>query len=91
MKRDIKLAEIVVNRNVGKEIKVGDVVTRMLAGSIPLKVIVGQIKDGIIKVGSEDGEISWEEGWSFKQTTLCEIDEDLGWDGETVTGSYLII
>lgn len=27
--------------------------------------------------------------WQFDETTGLEIDTDLGWDGKTITGSYL--
>lgn len=59
--------------------KVGDKVTRMLAGRIPMTLIVTAIDDEFIHVGG---------GWKFDKTTGAEVDEELGW-GNKGTGSYL--
>lgn len=69
-------------------IKVGDVVTRMLGGVVPMKLIVGEIdeKEDMIYIGKKD-----QGGWKFDRITGVEIDEDLGWTRESGnTGSYLI-
>jgi hypothetical protein len=55
-----------------------------------MQVVVGYIDEKIFKVGSWGGEVSWEHGWTFNKETGAEIDEDLGWDGKTITGSYII-
>lgn len=60
--------------------QVGDIVTRMLAGTVPMELRVTEITDDKIVCG-------W---WTFDKNTLGEIDEDLGWDGVTNTGSYLV-
>lgn len=58
--------------------KIGDYVTRMLAGSIPMQLKVTAIDNKFIHCGD----------WKFDKTTGAEVDEDLGW-GTEVTGSYL--
>lgn len=72
-----------------KHVKKGDVVTRMLAGKIPMKVIVGKVDDDFIYTSSEDGIVTLQEGWKFRRENGAEVDEDLGWDGITHTGSFL--
>lgn len=72
-----------------KDVKVGDKLIRLLGGKLEIPVIVGEVTDDTIKVGSEDGIIPWEEGWTFNRITGAEIDEELGWDGITVTGSFI--
>ena len=61
-----------------KNIKVGDVVTRMLAGKVPLELKVTQV-DELIHCGP----------WTFSRNNGAEIDPELGWT-ESVTGSYLV-
>lgn len=72
-------------------IKKGDTVTRLLAGVVQMKLIVGKVDDTLIYCGSADGVVSLEEGWKFRRDTGAEVDEDLNWDGITKTGSYLIL
>jgi hypothetical protein len=63
-------------------IKVGDQVTRMLAGKIAMQLRVTTIADGVITCG----------GWTFDQRTGAEIDDDLGWGAPPMmTGSYLLV
>lgn len=63
-----------------EEIRVGSVVRRMLAGTIPVDLIVQKIENGVIDCG-----------WTFDLATGAEIDKDLGWGPKYgVTGSYLI-
>lgn len=62
-----------------QELKVGDSVTRMLSGLIPMPLKVTSINDNIITCGA----------WEFNRLTGAEIDDDLGWDGVSKTGSYL--
>ena len=59
-------------------LKVGDIVTRMLGGKIPLELKVTEITDDLIICGA----------WTFSKNNGAEIDEDLGWNEET-TGSYI--
>lgn len=59
-------------------LKVGDVVKRMLGGSIPMELKITKIDDKCIYCGP----------WKFSKNTGGEIDEDLHWDGFH-TGSYL--
>jgi len=74
-----------------KHVKVGDIVTRMLAGVVPCKLKVTEVTDTLIISGTEECN------WSFDRATGAEVDEDLGWgirDANGVmspTGSYLII
>ena len=58
--------------------KVGDIVTRMLAGDIPMKLKITEIDDKFIHCG-------W---WKFDKDNGAEIDEELGWTNKK-TGSFL--
>lgn len=61
-------------------VKPGDVVTRMLAGVVPMKLKVAAVTDKIIDCG-----------WTFDRITGAEIDEDLDWGPPPKhTGSYLV-
>ena len=64
-----------------ENLKVGDVVARMLGGGpIPMKLPVSAITDRIITCNA----------WQFDRATGAEIDEDLGWGPPPLmTGSYL--
>lgn len=62
-------------------LQVGDVITRVLAGTIPTKVVVSSIDDTYIHCGP----------WKFLKRTGCEVDEEIGWDGVNHTGSFLAI
>lgn len=59
--------------------KVGDQVTRILADTISMQLIVTAIDEEFIHVGG---------GWKFDKVTGAEIDEELGWNKER-TGSYI--
>lgn len=59
-------------------IKPGDVVTRMLAGRVPMKLKVTKVSDELIYCGD----------WMFSRRTGDEIDPDLGW-AEYSSGSFL--
>ena len=71
-------------------IKENDIVTRSLGG-MPMKMLVGNVDDKYIYVGSADGMIPWKHGWKFRRENGAEVDEDLGWDGTERTGSVLIL
>jgi len=58
--------------------KVGDQVTRVLAGSVNMPLKVTEIDDNFIHCGP----------WKFDKNTGAEVDEDLNW-GNGGTGSYL--
>ena len=66
-------------------IKVGDKVTRMVAGGVPMmECTVSEIDDKFIHCGA----------WKFDKKTGAEVDEYLGWgvvdaDGTVRTGTYL--
>jgi hypothetical protein len=61
-------------------ITVGMQVKRILAGSIPMDLLVSEVTDTRIICGP----------YEFDKKTGAEIDEDLGWGPETGhTGSYL--
>ena len=74
-----------------QSLKVGDFVERALGGTVLMKMKVVDITDRIVcinipKKGEPDfGPADWE----FHKETGAEIDEDLGWDGVNITGSYL--
>ena len=61
-------------------LKVGDKVTRMLAGVISLELIVTKITSNTIECGD----------WTFDLATGAEIDDYLGWGPPPkITGSYI--
>jgi hypothetical protein len=60
------------------DVKVGDIVTRNIAG-LPMMLKVSEVTDELIHCGP----------WKFRKDTGGEVDEDLGWDGVTLTGSIL--
>ena len=63
-------------------LSVGDTVTRMLAGTIPIKLKVTQITPEKIVCDL----------WEFDPATGAEIDDDLGWGPPPlITGSYIIL
>ncbi len=80
-------------------VKVGDVLVRGVGadGATMMKLIVGKTDDEFVYCGShseEDaknpfGPIDWEEGWKFRKSTGLEVDEDLGWNGITTTGTFI--
>lgn len=78
-----------------EHVKVGDRITRMLAG-IPMHVIVTRVTDKLIICGSADGIVKGgdendHEGWWFDRVTGAEIDEDLNWGPPPKhTGSFLL-
>ena len=63
---------------VDNEIKIGETVVRMLAGKIPMDLIISDITDNKIICGA----------YEFDIRTGAEIDDELGW-GNDITGSYL--
>jgi hypothetical protein len=63
------------------KLKAGDMVIRMLAGTIPVPVKVEKVEHGVIYMHG---------GWTFLVSTGAEVDGELGWDGITRTGSYLL-
>lgn len=62
----------------GKSVRIGMKVRRMLAGKVPMELMVTDLNDTLVTCG-------W---WTFDRTTGVEIDEELGW-GLTITGSVL--
>lgn len=62
------------------DVKVGDIVTRMLAGSIPMQLKVTAISKEFIYCGP----------WVFNRANGGEVDLELEWDGVKTTGSYLV-
>ena len=63
-----------------EKVDVGDVVVRMLAGTLPMKLRVSKLTDKVITCGD----------WDFDRATGAEIDELLGWGPPPLmTGSYL--
>jgi hypothetical protein len=65
-----------------RQLQVGDAVTRMLAGSIPMRLVVTAIEGEIIRCGA----------WTFDGEGGFEVDEDLGWGPKTgITGSFIVV
>lgn len=72
------------------DLKPGDEVYRYLAGELPMKMVVREIKDDLIVCDAKqaDGSV-FPGGWTFSMRGI-EEDSDLGWGEEQgVTGSYL--
>jgi hypothetical protein len=61
-----------------ENLRVGDQVTRWLAGVVPMPLAVTAIKGGLIECGL----------WTFDARNGAEVDPELGWD-EGGTGSYI--
>ena len=62
--------------------QVGDKVTRMLAGTIPMELAITKITEDRIICGA----------WEFDKKTGAEIDEELGWGPPPefeITGSFI--
>lgn len=62
-------------------VEVGDRVTRLLGGSIPMLLEVEKV---------DMHHIYTKGGWVFMRHNGAEIDPDIGWDANTKTGSYLV-
>lgn len=70
-----------------RDLKPGDKVTRMLAGTIPMKMEVLEVSDTIIKCGALDCPGA---DWEFDRATGAEVDELLNWGPPPkMTGSFL--
>lgn len=75
------------------DIKVGDMVTRWLAGTIPDDLEVISIANGRIVCAKPGQAWSYQpgEGWTFDMISGAEIDEELGWGPPPRhTGSYIV-
>ena len=79
MKIVSKTKSMPVNTDFLASLQVGDTVTRMLAGVVPMVLRVTAMDDKLITCGA----------WTFDRATGGEVDEDLGWDGVNHTGSVL--
>lgn len=60
--------------------KIGQLVTRMLAGCIPMELEITEIDEDFVHCGD----------WKFDKNTGIEIDEELEWDNSK-SGSYLVM
>ena len=60
-------------------LNVGDLVARTMGGKVVMTLKVTAMTDRVVCCGP----------WTFLKSTGGEIDEDLGWDGETITGSTI--
>ena len=61
-------------------LKPGDKIVRLIAGSVPMTMVVDRIESNLIHMHG---------GWTFDVNTGAEVDEDLGWGNEH-TGSFLV-
>ena len=67
--------------------KVGDEVTRMLAGVLPMKMVITKIENGLIHCDALD----FRGDWTFDELTGVEEDEELEWGVKFgASGSYLV-
>ena len=76
-------------------LSVGDEAVRMLGGleGVAMEMLVTRIDEGEPPVGNIITACPVKEPgieYTFSQETSCEIDTDLGWDGVSLTGSFLI-
>ena len=62
-----------------RALQVGDKVTRMLGGVVPMPMVVTEVTDTTVVCGA----------WTFSRRNGAELDPDLGWDDEQ-TGSYIV-
>lgn len=72
--------------------KVGDKVTRWLAGTLPMPMVIIKVTEDIIECTITDGEPSKEVlgAWTFDRITGAEVDKDLNWGPPPlVTGSFI--
>jgi hypothetical protein len=66
-------------------LKAGETVTRLLGGSIPMRLVVTEIDERFIYCGRPGA------GWMFDRDTGIEVDEELGWGPQFgITGSFLV-
>lgn len=76
-----------------RHLKKGDKVTRMLAGKLPMPMLVMEVSENrIFCVAENAGQEHWEaeEMWQFDRDTGVEEDHDLGWGVQFgQTGSFL--
>lgn len=71
-------------------VKVGDVVTRMLAGVITKQLVVVEVDEKLIYCCPMGYKWPKEECWSFDIATGAEVDDFLNWGPPPkMTGSYL--
>lgn len=63
-------------------LKVGDTVIRMLAGTVPMRLQVNEVTDSTLVCAL----------WTFDKATGAEIDEDLNWGPPPLkTGSFITL
>jgi hypothetical protein len=66
-----------------RDVGVGDSVTRLLGGSIPMVLVVTRVDERFIYCG--------EGGWKFDRASGFEVDEEIGWGPQFgLTGSFLV-
>jgi hypothetical protein len=66
------------------EVAPGDIVTRLLAGTIPMDLKVTAVDGRFIYCGPKGS------GWKFDRASGAEVDEEIGWGPAFgATGSYL--
>jgi len=58
------------------DVKVGDKVTRWLAGTVPMPLLVTEVTPDLIICGA----------WTFDPVTGAEIDPEIGWGVRDATG-----
>lgn len=72
-----------------EHLKAGDAVMRLLGGEVPVALRVKEVDDKLIYCQPPHAEWPKDQCWKFWRDNGAEVDEDLGWDGINVTGSYL--
>ena len=69
----------------------GDKVVRMLAGTVPMDMVVTKIENGVITCAAvQPNGSQFDGGWTFDEATGAEIDHELSWGPQYgATGSFL--
>jgi hypothetical protein len=73
---------------ISNKVKVGDIVNRLLAGSVDMPVKVTDVDDRFIYCCPPGMNWTGDDRWKFLRSNGGEVDKDLGWDGIR-TGSRL--
>lgn len=79
LKQEVEQNWQIMRRPSYRDVEVGDVVLRLLAGVIPMSLIVTKVDDKLIYCGTDDAPGTMEpvHGWTFDRDTGVEVDEDI--------------
>jgi hypothetical protein len=69
-------------------LKIGDKVTRLLGGEMPMEMVVSNVKGELIYCCPAELGVNAGFYYTFDGNTGAEIDDEMGW-GNNGTGSFL--